>query len=403
MVMTQRLYYTDATRREFTARIVARQESEDGLALRLDRTAFYPTSGGQPHDTGMLNEVAVLDVWEDDDGQVWHLVENPPQSDEVHGQIDWSRRFDHMQQHSGQHLLSAAFLRLLDAPTTGFHLGTHDSTIDLDTTELTWEAVFQVEAEVNRVIWENHSVEIHVVDEEEIHKVPLRRPPKVKGKIRIIWVRDYDASACGGTHVDHTGAVGLVKVTRIERYKGGVRVSFLCGARALRDYQHVLHDVQRVSAAMSVGSDEFGEAVARLREENKEVRRSLKAAQDELASFEAERLWNQAIEEGGVRRIVMHLEDHDFGQARAIASLLSTRPRTLALFAVSEIKGTRLVCQRSDDLTQLDAAAILGAAAKSLGGRGGGTATQAQGGAPAHPHQAILEALTKAAVAEGPA
>jgi len=398
MTMTERLYYKDATRTEFTARIMARKQSEDGLAVRLDRTAFYPTSGGQPHDTGTLSGSAVLDVWEDDAGEVWHLVDNPPPTDEVHGEIDWSRRFDHMQQHSGQHLLSAAFLRLLDAPTISFHLGTQDSSIDLDIVELTWETVFQVEAEVNRIIWENHAVEIHIVDEREIHKVPLRRPPKVSGKIRVIWVRDYDASACGGTHVGHTGEVGLVKVTRVERYKGGVRVSFLCGSRALRNYQSVLRDVQQVSADLSVSSAEFAEAVVRLGEENKEIRRSLKATQAGVVAFEAEHLWNQAFEEGGVRRILLHLDDHTFEQARAIASLLSARPRTLALLAVSEVKGTRLVCQRSDDLTQLDAAAILGTAAKLLGGRSGGTSSQAQGGAPTHSHEAISEALTKAAV-----
>jgi alanyl-tRNA synthetase len=402
MVMTQRLYHTDANRREFTARIVAREERENGMALRLDRTAFYPTSGGQPYDTGKINDIAVIEVWEDDHGEVWHLVDNPPQSDEVHGEIDWSRRFDHMQQHSGQHLLSAAFVHLLDAPTVSFHLGRQDSSIDLDTTELTWDAAFQVEAEVNRVIWKNLPVEIHVVDEEEIHKVPLRKPPTVSGKIRVIWVRDYDASACGGTHVEHTGAIGLIKVTRIERYKGGVRVSFLCGGRALRDYQRVLRDVQQVSAELSVGPDELGDAIARLRDENKEARRSLKATQGELAAFEADRLWRDAREENGVRRIVMHLEDRTFEQARAIASLLSARPLTLALLAVSDAKGTRLVCQRSEDMTQIDAAAVLSSAAKSLGGHGGGNAGQAQGGAPTHSHETILDTLTKAAVAAEP-
>jgi len=400
--MTQRLYYTDATRREFTARIVARQEVENGLAVRLDRTAFYPTSGGQPYDTGTINDIAVLDVWEDGDGEIWHLVKNPPQSDEVHGEIDWSRRFDHMQQHTGQHVLSAAFLRLLDAPTVSFHLGTQDSSIDLDTAELTWDTTLQVEAEVNRVIWENLPVEVHVVDEEEVHKFPLRRPPTVRDYVRIIWVRDYDASACGGTHVGSTGAIGLIKVTRIERYKGGVRVSFLCGGRALRDYQRVLRDVQQVSAELSVGTDELGETIARLRDENKDARRSLKVAQGELAAFEAERLWRDTREEDGVRWIAMHLENRTFEQARAIASLLSARPLTLALLAVSDAKGTRLVCQRSEDLPQIDAAAVLGTAAKSLGGRGGGNAGQAQGGAPAHPHETISDALSKAVIAAEP-
>ncbi|MEJ2237406.1 MAG: DHHA1 domain-containing protein, partial [Gemmatimonadales bacterium] len=169
--------------------------------------------------------------------------------------------------------------------------------------------------------------------------------------------------------------------------------------RALRDYQRVLRDVQQASAELSVGPDELGDAIARLRDENKEARRSLKATQGELAAFEAERLWRDAREEDGVRRIVMHLEDRTFEQARAIGSLLSSRPLTLTLLAVSDAKGTRLVCQRSEDMMQIDAAAVLSSAAKSLGGRGGGNAGQAQGGAPAHSHETILDALRKAAVA----
>jgi alanyl-tRNA synthetase len=399
--MTERLYYTDATLCDFTARIVARQESERGPAVNLDRTAFYPTSGGQPCDTGRLNDVAVLDVWQDEEGEVWHLLENSTSGDDVHGEINWSRRFDHMQQHSGQHLLSAAFVRLLNAPTISFHLGAQESSIDLDTSELSWQRAFQVEADVNRIIWENRPVEIHVVVEGEIHKVPLRRPPKVSGKIRVIWVPDYDASACGGTHVSQTGAVGLVKVTRIERYKGGVRVGFLCGERALRDYQRVLRDVQQASTDLSVHPDELGDAISRLRDESKEARRALRAAQGELTAFEAERLWTETPESGGVRRILANLEDISFEQARAIASRLCERPRTLALLAVSEPKGIRIVCQRSDDLAeQEDAAALVRRAAETLGGRGGGTASQAQGGASAQPHETILEALRKAAAAE---
>ena len=394
--MTDRLYYSDSTLREFKARIVGSRESQRGMAIRLNRTAFYPTSGGQPHDRGTLDGVAVLDVWEDDMGDVWHLVEHPLRGDEVRGVIDWERRFDHMQQHSGQHLLSAGLVRLLDTMTLSFHLGQEESTIDLDTPELDWESAFRVEAEVNCTVWENRPVEIHVFEQEEIHKVPLRKPPTVSGSVRVIWVPEYDVSACGGTHVGRTGTVGLVKITRIERYKGGVRVGFRCGQRALRDYQRALRGLQAASAELSVHPDGLGATVERLRAECKETRHLLKAARSELTVYEAERLWGDTPEVAGLRQVVAHLENRSFEEARAIASRLTTHPRTLALLAVSEAKGTRLVCARSSDLPGLNAAAILGRAAGALDGRGGGSASLAQAGAPAQSGEAIWEALRSA-------
>ena len=214
---------------EFTAEVVAQDVTQRGTAVSLDRTAFYPTSGGQPYDIGTINDVPVIDVWEDDHGEVWHLLEHPLSDKVVIGRIDQERRLDHIQQHTGQHLLSAGFFNLCQANTIGFHLGAELSTIDLDVPELSWETAYQVEAEVNAVVWENRPVTISYVTDDKIDQVPLRKPAKVKGNIRVIWVEDYDASACGGTHARNTGEVGLVKITGIEHYKGGVRISFLCG------------------------------------------------------------------------------------------------------------------------------------------------------------------------------
>jgi len=396
MVMTERLYYTDSALRTFSARVVAREEIDRGPAVLLDRTAFYPTSGGQPNDTGRLDDIPVLDVWEDVGGEVWHLLDRFPARDDVRCEIDWDRRFDHMQQHTGQHLLSAAFVELLDAPTVSFHLGADESTIDLDTSELDWDPAFQVESAVNRVIWENRDVEVRTFNESEIHEVPLRKPPQVSGDIRVVWVRGFDASACGGTHVSRTGAVGLLKITRIERYKGGMRIGFVCGERALRDYRRVLRSMQQASAGLSVHQDELPDAVARMREESKETGRSLRAALGELVTYEAQRLLEETPEFDGVRRIAAYLEDRSFEHARAVAAQLGSRPRTLALLATSEPKGTRLVCQRSDDLPDVDATAVLRHALDLLGGRGGGTANQAQGGSGPQRPETIVEALESA-------
>jgi alanyl-tRNA synthetase len=394
--MTDRLYYTDSLLRQFTARVVERRDTDRGPAVRLDRTAFYPTSGGQPHDTGTLGGARVLDVWDDEADAVWHLLERPVEG-EVEGTIDFERRFDHMQQHTGQHLLSAAFLRLLEAPTLSFHLGTDDSSIDLDVPGVTWDDAVRVEREVNRVVWEDHPVEVHLVTDVEIHTVPLRKPPRVTGTIRVIWVRDVDASACGGTHVPRTGMVGLVKIVRLERYKGGTRVGFLCGGRALAHYQRVLRGIQTVGADLSVHVDQVPETVARLSADLKDRRRELEAAREALTALDAERLWAAAPESDGARRVAAWIPDAGPDQLAVLASHLAARPRTVVLVAGADAKGIRIVCRRSDDLPGVDAGAVLRRVVERLGGRGGGGGAQAQGGAPAA-DRGVVEAALRAAV-----
>ena len=397
--MTHRLYYDDATLVTFDARIVAQQETARGPAVQLDRTAFYPTSGGQPHDTGILAGIRVVDVWDEEDagipGAIWHLLATTPPagSDTITGIIDWPRRFDHMQQHTGQHILSAACVELFQGNTVGFHLGSEASTIDLDLPHLSWEAAFKVEDAVNRVIWDNRPVTIHTVTRDNLGNIPLRKPPQVTGDIRVVWVEGYDASACGGTHVRTTGEIGLLKITGIERYKGGVRITFLCGERALHDYRRALHALRTTGNALSVAQDEVPQTVARLQEELQTTRRALNKAQGHLLEFEAGGLWEATPEIDGVRRIIVHWTDRPFAGARAIAGRLRERPRTLLLLAVSEDDGVRLVCARSDDLPQVDAGAILREVVQALDGRGGGSPSIAQGGAPAHPHETIMEIM----------
>ncbi|HNT74654.1 MAG TPA: DHHA1 domain-containing protein [Anaerolineae bacterium] len=395
-MMTLRLYYDDPTRCEFAARVCAWRDTERGPAVRLDQTAFYPTSGGQPHDTGLLNMTPVLEVWEDDAGDIWHLVAQQFEAETVVGQIDWARRFDHMQQHTGQHLLSAVCAEEWDAATVGFHLGATASTVDLDMgarSPLTWEDVARMEAHVNRIIFENRPVTIHNVSPDALGAIPLRKPPAVTGIIRVIWVADCDASACGGTHVQHTGEVGLLKVTSLERYKGGARVTFLCGGRALADYARALGVLRTVGGALSVGQDDIPAAVARLQEDSKLTHRALQEAHSALYQYEAARLWEETPEIADHRCIAAYWADRDFAAARAIASELRARPRTILLLAVAEEKGVRLLCARSDDLPTVDAAALLRALTDRLGGRGGGSATLAQGGVPSLPSETVLTAL----------
>ncbi len=413
--MTERLYYSDATLRTFTAHVLEQRTltAEDGTlrpAARLDRTTFYPTSGGQPHDTGTLNGIDVVEVAEDDRGEIWHILAEPLplQSAAVTGTIDWRRRFDHMQQHTGQHILSAAFDERLDAPTVGFHLGREGSTIDLDIAALSWDAAADVEREVNRVVWENRPVTVHMVSDAQVAEMPLRKPPAVTGEIRVIQVQGYDASACGGTHVRATGEIGMIKVAGIERYKGGVRVSFQCGERALNDYQRAMGVLRASSLLLSVGVDELPEAIARLDDELRVTRRSLRHARSELVTYEATRMWGEAPVVADIHIITDMWVDRDFEEARALANQLRERPRTMILLAVAEDnaggapKGLRLVCAVSGDLAGrsdgavIDAASVLRDVLGALGGRGGGSPAMAQGGAPYESPQEVRVAFRKA-------
>ncbi|MGC9350289.1 MAG: alanyl-tRNA editing protein, partial [Anaerolineae bacterium] len=385
------------------ARLLERKaiEGEDGVtkpAVRLNRTAFYPTSGGQPYDTGTLGGQQVVEVVEDAQGEIWHLLSGPlkTETDTIEGEIDWRRRFDHMQQHTGQHLLSAACEDIWGAKTTGFHLGSGESTIDLDIPQMSWEAAFRVENAVNRVVWEDRRVDVLIVDEDELSDIPLRKPPAVTGKIRVIWVEDYDASACGGTHVRRTGEIGLIKIVSLTRYKGGVRVGFLCGGRALRHYQRSLHILRTVSIGLSVGPDELPDAIDRLETEVKTTRKELGQVRDELLTYEADRLWEATAATQGVRMVVTHLPDRTFDEVRAIAGQLRERSKTLTLLGVAGENGLRVVCARSDDLAGIDAADLLRDVLKALGGRGGGSAVMAQGGAPPLSAERISEVFEDA-------
>ncbi len=379
--MAERLYYTDPYLLTFEAQVVKLNATPEGWAVALDRTAFYPTSGGQPHDVGYLNDVAVLEVFEDDEGEIWHRVAAPlAEGTMVRGNIDGTRRADHRQQHTGQHLLSAAFLRLLDAPTVSFHLGREVSTIDLEIPRLSWEEAFIVEDEVNRIIWEDRTVTIHLLAPEELTRFKLRRPPQVTGTVRIIEVEGYDANPCGGTHVRRTGEIGLLKLVALERYKGGVRVSFVCGGRALRAYRQTLQLMQQVSTALTVGQEEVPAAVQRLQEEAKGLRRELTQLKETLLGYEADALWEATPARDGRKLIRAYWPERSFEEVRWIAGRLRQRPQTCVLLACGPAQEARLICSRSDDWPDLNAGALLRGLLTALGGKGGGSPQVAQGG-----------------------
>jgi alanyl-tRNA synthetase len=386
--MTQKLYHEDAYRQEFQAQVLERVAVSNGLGLILDKTCFYPTSGGQPHDQGTLNGIPVSDVFErEDDGAVVHVVDGEVEGsvlrkgETVHGQIDWERRFDHMQQHTGQHILSQAFLRLLDAETVGFHLSAEISTIDVDKAPLEAAQLDKVEELANAIVFADRPVRTYFVDQDRMQDLALRKQPRVTGPIRIIEVEDFDLSPCGGTHVKAAGEVGPVVITKSERRGSETRVEFLCGGRALTDYRRQRRIVSELATRFSVGDWELVEAVNRLAEEAKRYRKELNAARNQLLDYEAARLWAEAEERDGLRIVRTILAEGDSGTLKGLAQRLAEKEACVAFLG---LKGDRaqLVFARSANLPY-DMSALLKGACQIIGGSGGGRPDMAQGGGPA--------------------
>ena len=374
--MTQRLYYTDSYLREFDATVLDAHPCDAHVGVVLDRTAFYPTSGGQPHDTWTLNNLPVIDVREDEDDRIVHVVADRLQGT-VKGKVDWSRRFDHMQQHTGQHILSQACVRALGAQTRAVHLGDEVSTLDLDRPEWSTEAVASVEDLANQIVFEDRPVLVREVEEADLAALQLRRPAKKHGRIRVVEVEDFDRSACGGTHVRRTGEVGPIKIRRWERSKGGTRVEFFCGWRALRDYRWKNALTVELASQLTVKDAEVLGAVGRLAGQLRDRDRVLADVQDRLIDLEARQRLAQTS--GPPHLVAAVVPEWTPAMVSALAGRLAKADTTVAVLGTSE---GHLVIARSADL-DLDAASLLKQVVQQHGGRGGGRPAYAQGSVPA--------------------
>ena len=384
--MTTRIYYTDAYCQAFDARVVRAFGYDGRPAVTLDRTAFYPTSGGQPFDVGALGDAAVVDVV-DADGEVVHVLSSPlPEGAAVRGQIDWARRFDHMQQHTGQHVLSAALVRVCNAATVSFHLGSDDSTIDLATVVAPGDIERAVD-EANRIVWANHDVAIRFASEDEAKALPLRKESSRPGELRLVEVPDVDLSACGGTHVARTGAVGVIAVTGTEKFKGGLRLTFVCGGRAARAIRQLRDAVAGSVRLLSVLPQELPAAVEKLQADGKQLRKTMAGLQASLAVHEADRLLAgsrnvaaglSGLQQGDRRVIAEIYEDWDAAGLKTIASSLIARD-PVAVVLVAGGPSTTVVVACAPSLG-LDANALVRRLTERFGGRGGGRPDMAQAG-----------------------
>ncbi len=392
-----RLYYTDSHTHSFRARIVERTEANGQPALVLDGTYFYPTGGGQPNDTGTIGGVTVLDVvTRPTDKAVLHVMAAPVDAEQVDCQVDWARRFDHMQQHTGQHILTQALVQTSGAHTVGFHLSPDTVTIDLDQPAMTLHDLVIAEDVANAVVWEDRPVTARLVQPDEAEGVRMRRLPDqlATDGLRVIDIEGFDQTACGGTHVARTGEIGLIKIVRTEKRGDKTRIEFRCGVRVLNDYRQKNAVINGLTADLTVGIDELRDAVGRLQDSLRETQRSLKVASARLLEMDAADLLATAPRAATGHAVVAQvLIGRDAADIRQLAGLLTRNAGVIALLASPGPDRASLVFARSADLPHDMNVLLRRALADLPGGKGGGQPNLAQGGAPAD-EAALKAALT---------
>ena len=379
---TERLYYTDCYLRDFEARVLQAEPGPQGLRVYLDHSAFYPESGGQPSDRGTLAGIPVLDVIDEGD-QVAHVLASKPEGETVRGEIDWSRRFDHMQQHTGQHLLSAAFDKIGGFKTVSFHLGVEASTIDLDSDRLGRRQIEEAEGLANSVVFENREVRILFQPASEASRMDLRKPTAREGDVRLIEVAGFDLSACGGTHVGRTGAVGSIAVRRIEPAKGNMRVEFACGSRALRTARRDFLALSEAGRLLSAGLEQVPALVAKQSEELRTAIRAREKLTGRLAAYRAAELVSMVEARDGGRIVRLIFPAEELVEAKMIAHAIAKQPSAVAFLGVRSAAGAKgdsatLVFAQSAD-GGADMSGILRQVLGNVGGKGGGTRYFAQG------------------------
>ena len=378
MAVTERLYYSDSHLIEFDARVVDLSDRVSGwTAIVLDRTAFYPTGGGQPSDTGTLNGARVEECIDDGDNGVLHVIKGaaPSRGALVHGRVDWSRRLDHMQQHTGQHILSQAFVTLFNAPTKSFRVLDASCEIDVDLNNPTSEVIERAVELANNVVWEDRAITIRNVTSTEAAELPLRKEPARDGDLRLIEIEGFDLTPCGGTHAYRTGEVGMIGVRSWERAKGLTRIEFVAGTRALADYRKANKSAREVAALFSTGRDDAPDVAAQMVEEHKELNRRIRVLEESVAEVEAAKLLAR-VRDGVVFEI---FESRDAESLKRLAHALTMHPGTVALLASRGKDTARLVFARSADAVG-DMNALMREACAMLDGRGGGKPEIAQGG-----------------------
>lgn len=373
--MTEKVYYQDAKIITATAKVVANGIDDKGNYAVLDRSCFYPEGGGQPADTGAIGQTEVRDV-HTVDGEIRHYTDGKLEMGEYEIAIDWGRRFDHMQQHTGQHLLSAVFEDELGMVTKSFHLGAERVSIDLDVREISSGQLSEVEKRVNSLIYSQIPVETEWVTQNQAAEMKLRKEPAVEGDIRLVKIADIDINACGGTHVQNTGQLGLLKIIRTEKAKAGTRVYFLCGHRAMQHFQLLQSVADQLTKSLNAPAADLAEAAAAVLGDRKEKEKQLKKLALEVMKLEAESL----EPDGNI--MIRNYSGRPIKEVQQLAKLaIENHPFLYLLFVVPEEESIRFICAKGKNASG-DMKKVLGEIVEAKGGKVGGTESLAQGGGP---------------------
>lgn len=392
---TVRLYYADAYRTEFTARVVDR--ADDGRRVYLDSTAFYPTSGGQPNDLGTLAGIQVTDVV-DEGGRIAHLLTEPVGSDApIEGKVEWNRRFDHMQQHTGQHLLSAVFEDLLGAPTVSVHFGDTHSTLDVETDSLSADDLTRAERRANEIIAENRPVTVSFEDAASV--VGLRKAVDRKGVLRIIGIEGLDRSACGGTHVRATGEIGCALLRGTERIRKTMRVEFLCGLRAVQRSRADYSALAGIAATLSASIDDVPSLIASQAAQLKEGDQTRRRLERDLAGYRVRSMFDGVSGSASEPRVVVQNGGAPtMDQLRTLGQAALELER--AILVATTVEGNGVLIAATED-SGADAGKLVREALGAVGGKGGGSPRLAQGTAPSADLATRALDLIRAALAPG--
>ena len=390
--MTEKLYHRDPYRIEFTAQVVSQRQNGDGLwEVELDATALYPTSGGQPYDDGFLQGQPVIEVIEEGD-TIIHLLENPlPEDERIRGKVCWVRRFDHMQQHAGQHILSQACLQVARAETVGFHLSDNSVTIDLDVPQLTTGQIQRIEDLANQIVTENRRIVVHVFPTADEIDLPIRKSGKAESDVRVIEVEGFDYSPCGGTHPRSTGEIGLIKILKTEKVRGNTRVHFACGQRALEDYRFKSEIIDEVTGYMTIGAEDLPDMVRHWDDQIKTLKKQVKEFTSSLLKYEAEAIVAAADSDGVY---LLSYPERGVEELRQLAAgIVGLDSAAVVLAGVASPKPFVLVVAGED--SGIDASQVLRECGQDYGWKGGGTARQAQGRAEAESLEEGLQAARR--------
>lgn len=369
--------------REMDGKITKKEFKDGKTYLQLDKTIFYPNlAGGQPMDYGMINGLEIMKVYEEGD-EIIHIVKGELKTNRVHMEIDWDRRFDLMQQHSGEHLLASSFYRLFNATNTGIHIGNEINTINIAKAYLTEDEAKQVEFLANKVIQSNFRIKSYTLNRDQLSRIPLRKETSIEDEeIRIIEIENIDYAACCGTHVSNTGEIGIIKILKWYRYKGNIRVEFICGSRALKDYFFKNHYINEIGTLLSAQDLDVLNRVNKLYSEKEALEEENKKLRQELYKIKGEQLLKEAKKEKDIHFIIKSLTKTDAKEINIIASDLNkNQGKLIQIYSIANDDMGQFLISRSKDLT-IDLSDVFEEVSKKIIIKGGGNSQQIQGTAP---------------------